>query len=747
MRHLPLALLFASLLTAASSARAQDPAGDVDPPKVMLRVPEVEIVDAISPPETLSIQLARQHVPLVAESQSARRALLPLVEVDAARRTTIAAADAWVREIRSRLAAAAGGQAVDQPVLVAALDSASAGAAELRRALPPAKLARLVAAEASAPDGTSIEAVERARGRALGPIELQHRAALAELFDLLGARTTAVGASSGALGAVDTLLLALVLVERADAELEREHERYDRLVQKNEAGALKELPEPPVRDLSRAIELLTETLGWSPDFEGADGAWYLLGWCHLDEASASPDPDEGVAALQELVARFPDSELAPAASMMLVEQRYARREWSLAARHAARIVDGDEAGPFHTLALTRAAMIGVHLATDLDGYAAALATFARVLDASNDESSRLWPDLAEWAAFCLVAVDARDETVDVLRAADRLFARSRQPPWEREVLVALAELLGELARYDEAIAAEAQLQERWPLHPDNPRRQARVAELQGRAGADTSAAARAARWDLVERYDEGTAWWQANAGRADALERAAAEILSAFTHAALAEVVAAQETGLSDDHSRAADRLAAWLVRYPDEGERFEMRWFLGSELAHARRLVEAATVFRELLSTPGHRYGDGCRYQLAWALRQQAIEVGALTRGAPSPEVTAYVEAVDELLAARMIDPVYDAARARLAPELRFEVARLLLTQGQVPDGRERLEQILKLHPSSEVAGQAAWQLEQSWRDGGDEAGADAARAMAVDAGIEPTAPPPISDGPLLRD
>ena len=721
--------------------------GDGERSRVRIDVAEVATHDAIAPPETLSIHVARQAVPLVADSQSARRALLPLIEVDAARRATVTAAAAWTQEIQARLAAAASGQAVDQSALMSALDAASADAPDLRRALPPTKLARLVVAEVAEPDGRSLEAVERARSRSLGPIEIQHRAALAELFDLLGARTTAVGASSGALGPVDSLLLALVLVERADAELAREEERYDRLVERYEAGSLKELPEPPARDLSRPIELLTETLGWSPDFEGADGAWYLLGWCHLDETAASVNREEGLAALEELVVRFPDSELVPAASMMLVEDRYSGREWSLAARHAGRLVDLGPEGPFYGLALTRAAMIGVHLATDLDGFEAALSMFAEVLTASSDEPSGVWPDLAGWAAFCLVAVDARDDTVDALGAAARLSRRSDEPPWEREVQAALADLLRQLARFDEAVVAETQLQERWPLHRDNPKRQARIAEMRRMVGTGASAEATAAAWELVQRYDEGTDWWQANSGDAEALDRAASEVLAAFSIAALSEASAAQESGLAEDHSRAADRLTAWLARYPDGDERFEMRWFEASALAHARRLEEAASAYRQLLTTTGHRHGDGCRYQLAWVLRQQAIATGALTRGAPSAEVTAYVEAVDALLAARMIDPVIDSARARLAPELRFEVARLLLSQGSVPDGRERLQQILELHPSSEAAGWATWSLVESWRSGGDDAGAEAALAAAEAAGIEPSIPPVLSGAPLLRE
>ena len=603
---IPLALLaLLALLAVATLPALADEAAPADPaPKIQLE-PPIGTHDTVEPPDTVAIYVSRRPIPRVADSQAARRALLPLAEADAAHEAALDAASLWMTDTRSALAAS-GSAPIDVKALTATLAETSAGSPELRRALSPSKLARLVAEEVAEKDDRSASAIAQARSRALSPIDMQHRAALTELYDVLTAGT---GASD--LSPVDTLLLASVLVERAEADQARAELRYDKDVEKYERGTLKRLPDPPRKDLVRPVELLSDLLTLDPAFEGADGAWYLLGWCRLDAAATEADVEGGIDALVELVTRFSDSALAQPGGLMLVEELHRGRYWEDAARHAARLADKADLGPYRHLVLLREATARYHLARDPAGYAAALETFGRVLDSAPADAPER-ADAAVWAAFCLVAMAGEGAEADAHAVASRFFERTEDLAWQHEALAALADLLVRLARFTEAIAVETTLQERWPMHRDNPGRQAHVARLHGMKPVPEPVQAYAASWLLVQEYDVGSAWHEANAGDAAALEAGATHVLEAFTLLALQDALAAQELPVAELQARAIDRLGAWLARYPDRVESPQMRLFRATVLVDTDRLDEAAAECQALLSGEGHAWVDDAKWLLA---------------------------------------------------------------------------------------------------------------------------------------
>jgi len=594
---LALAILFTSLL--AAPAVAED-AGE--PPKIVFD-PGLQLGawDVVELPASVSVYVSRRPVPLVGDSQAAKRALLPLTEAEEAREAALDAAPLWLDDVERALAAAAAGEPVDPKALTSALSRSAERSPDLRRALSPKKLARTVVEETAAPDGRSVEAVAQARSRALTPLELQRRAALAELQDVL---TAGVGATS--LSSVDTLVLAAALVERAEVEWLRAEQRYERELEKFDRGKSKQLPDPPRKDLARPAELLSDLLTLDPDFEGAEGAWYLLGWCWLDQPETHEELAHGVTAMTGLLDRFPDSELAPVGGLMALEALRGLGEPDQAARLGARLAERTDLGPYQPIAALITGEARFQRARDPEGYAEALAAFGQVL-ATDVASPDLRADAVRWAAFCI----ARLSDDDAPGAADRFFAGDH-PDWERAARAGSGHLLMELARFSEAIAAETTFQERWPLDRDNPARQARVALLFQHQPEPDRVASIAASWQLVQEYDHDSAWAEANAADAEALAAGEQHVFEAFSRVALEEASDAVELGIPEVQSRAADRLGAWLARFPEREERHEMRWYQAWLLASAGR-VDDAIAACDLLTGDGGPFASE-----AWALLEQ---------------------------------------------------------------------------------------------------------------------------------
>ena len=80
--------------------------------------------------------------------------------------------------------------------------------------------------------------------------------------------------------------------------------------------------------------------------------------------------------------------------------------------------------------------------------------------------------------------------------------------WEKDVYQALADKLEEYDRPKWALETLLEIQKRWPLDPDNPDRQQKVAWLYKNKLPEEGASAPArALADLADNYGEDTEWW------------------------------------------------------------------------------------------------------------------------------------------------------------------------------------------------------------------------------------------------
>ena len=102
--------------------------------------------------------------------------------------------------------------------------------------------------------------------------------------------------------------LAELHFERSADEFLVATEKYDDAMADFDEGKIKTEPTPPGKDFSKSIALFGRLLLTWPDYERADGALYLKGFCLAEMGRAVPARD----AFLNLVKKYPKSQFTPA---------------------------------------------------------------------------------------------------------------------------------------------------------------------------------------------------------------------------------------------------------------------------------------------------------------------------------------------------------------------------------------------------------------------------------------------------
>lgn len=466
----------------------------------------------------------------------------------------------------------------------------------------------------------------------------------------------------------------------ADREAE-----YDRLLQEAEAALeagdptlyenLGEL-EFPKKDLGPSIELYGQIISRNDPLPMAerwihlDRAYYSLGFAYMDTEAKQNDFLKARMAFRELLERTgEEGDLADAAHMFLGKLLFENeKKFEAALNEYESVVKKGPDGPYYQDGMFQLAWTSYKLAgRDPEVYEPrALELFTNILDESERErlqggkESDYAPDARLNLARTLADISDRtqygDSPISPVDVARDYFLSIGERPWERDVFIALAEVLagcipvpdecdpgtqnGGKYEFDSAIAVYEYLQTepRWVTEADNPIFQRKkIWLLPQKDDPDLDRDLPVEQKLLVERYGErivdpytgeetANPWWTANRNNPDALDNVRQFIESSLAQVAVGLMQEAQGEKDAAKYRMAASKFREYMDKFPIADNFFQNQWYLANALlkatpADAARpwgsYEEAYREFNSLVqSSDAHPYGDGSRFGVMTSLR-----------------------------------------------------------------------------------------------------------------------------------
>jgi TolA-binding protein len=422
--------------------------------------------------------------------------------------------------------------------------------------------------------------------------------------------------------------LADLLWERARERWLEDHALYD--VEEAELlaeGRFDELRPEPMVELGPSIELYKRIIEDNKDlprdqqYEYLDGTYYMLGFAQKDENASERDEDAARAAFDELIRVRPDSDLVDTANLYIGNILFDGGQFDDAIARYQTVMSRGSTGRHYLDSMYYLAWSHYKMSALPEDYPRALALFDDLLEASGREfedtgrRSNYEPDAIKYMAHSFS--DISDMTgAGATEVADAYFASRGQRDNDRDIFIAMGDVLVQYGRYREAVGVYRRLQESpWEFEPDNPDHQFQVVRLLATVASseldgnyEESAAARV---ELTARYNEGSPWWSANRNDPEALENALGYIEGSLSAVAREYWIAATRTGSAADYAAAAQKFGQYLDTFPIADDYYEHEWYLAAALYQADDFAGADAEYQKLVkSASQHGYGDGALYQ-----------------------------------------------------------------------------------------------------------------------------------------
>ncbi len=533
----------------------------------------------------------------------------------------------------------------------------------------------------------------------------------------------------------------------ADANFNDKLIEYEELIMALPVDAT-EIPDPPeaaLRDYTKSLSLYNRIVDGYPRYDNIDGVYYMLGYCLTEENALHPDAVTGLAAMQNLVDNYPNSEFVNDGSMRLGEYYFNEaNDLEKAIGHYQRIVDAGEDARFYDKGLYKLAWSHYRLASieRLDEYDEAMMLFVQLLDYSDrlmlatGVQSAMKPEAIDYAAISFADMGDHHK-VPPLEVAEKFFEGVGERDYEQDIYIKLADVLTRQARYDEAIGAYEYLQQRWPLNPENPEFQFKVAQLYMSLPVPDATASADAERVLSDRYNDSTDWWSANRANPDALA-----VARGYTERSTANVakdlhLAAQDANDPAKFSQAADKYREYLLRFPFADDYYEMEWYLADALFNANRFDDAEKEFLQLLKTDAHPYGDGSLFKLMQTRRQQLVDMFGKVEARPDDAIVErvdksdfdaeiqvymitddhqeFIDVADQIVGAPFTDPSYVGPRRENLSALHYLPAQIYFEFGHFDEALKRFNEMVELYPNTKETAYAAGLILRVWQERGD--------------------------------
>jgi len=530
--------------------------------------------------------------------------------------------------------------------------------------------------------------------------------------------------------------LATLYLEETDYQMAVDNADYRMLEEQFDAGEISTLPEPPGKNYARSIRLFKRLTADFPDYKYLDATYYFLGYCYADELSEQQDDELARATYHELVERLPDSRYAANGHFMLGEIYFEDLQFDEAIVHYTEVMNtGVE--ELYDRSLYKLAW-AYYRKDDLDN---AIPRFVQLIDFSDSmmveegKESQLKPESLKYLAISLVE-QADDANRTPMGRAEAFFEEIGDREYKYEVLTGIDDVLWQQGRYDEELMTLERLQELYPFSPDNPDFQYKIMNLHYLKDDRDPEAAVQARIDLVERFKEGTPWWEANKDNPDALRAAAKYIEESLGDVARTYHASAQtkftepgEEPARSEYIKAAVAYRDYLDRFPFAKDAYETQYQISDCYFFAGEYEMAIVEYKKLDSYPDKTYQGDVLDSLAFAyevlmnknegdykanpssLANMEIPLGDKPEQIPVIPISEarmnFIKAVDDLYA---FDPTH-----KDIPRKQYIVAEIFYYHNQIDEARRRFTDILDKYPEKSFAAYVAGYMVDSYHKTGD--------------------------------
>ena len=560
--------------------------------------------------------------------------------------------------------------------------------------------------------------------------------------------------------------LAELYFENAETDYMLAQVEYDRYYDALDSeSSFEDFPEEPLKDFSKSIALYENIIENHDEYRYIDGAYYMLGFCKSEGSAEQFDQEEGLASFLSLVERFPDSEFASSAHLNIGEFYFEENDLDQAIYHYERAVEleGIE-GSYYDEGLYKLAWSHYKKSN----YDTALQLMTELLDFSElqfintGKRAPTEKEAIEYSAisFSDVADEAFTRPVDV---ASAFYDKVGDKPFEPKVYERLADILTQQARYEDAIDTYQFMQERFPLAPENPDYQWKIAQLYGALAVPDEEAIQRSIAGLNDLYNDQSDWWRANQTNPDALSVARNYIEQSLATIAQVQHQKAQQSESIEDYVATASLYQQYLNEFPFADNYYQTQWLLADTLVASNQFDRALGQLGQLVkSGSDHNYREVSQYRIM-IVRQQMLtdRYGDYTQrpeGTPvqeritlssgkerelfalSDDHRSYIASFDNVMGADFagavssIEGQVDDAETELEskqllyelsnvqnylgavidnePIITYNVGKIFYNHGMLDEARERFEKVFSVWPDEDVAAYSAKLYLDSFND-----------------------------------
>jgi TolA-binding protein len=515
--------------------------------------------------------------------------------------------------------------------------------------------------------------------------------------------------------------LSELYFERSYDEYFQARQSYDKLIETWTPESGDPEPDEPVFHYEPTIGLMQRLITEFPGYRLVDGAYYLLGYCLGEQG----EEERAVDVYVELVERYPASKFNAEVWTRIGEYYFAANELELALDAYTRVL-GHYDSPFYDKAMYKLAWTHYRLADPERSpaeFQKAVDTFVELLEFNEktkaegkERGGELRDESVQYIAICYA--DEQWGSLDKLAA----FVDDKQePPYEREVIVALGDVYFDQTRFADAVAAYELAQQRFGDHIEAPLVQEKLISAHER-NRDFEGAT-GARQMLSRNYSEGSSWYEQHKDNEEALRNVTDLTRKSLYSAALFHHKQAQIHKKAEkielakaSYEEAAAAYGDYLSRFPHDRQLYELRFYYAESLYYSLQFEPAAEQYALVRdSNTDDKLQEPAAFSVILSYENLikvlegsgALEKRPVLKSTDRPEGQA-VEAQEipkvkqELIAA---SDRYTAVAPNdeKVPKVAYKTAEIFYTYDHIEEARRRFEAILGTYPQHEVAEYAA--------------------------------------------
>jgi cellulose synthase operon protein C len=556
--------------------------------------------------------------------------------------------------------------------------------------------------------------------------------------------------------------LAELYFEKANDDYLLADERYQRQLELFELGRIADEPESPGRNYDKTIALFQRLITDFPEYRYIDGGYYLLGFCLL----RTEQDKEAKAAFEDLIRLRPDSRFVAEAWVRIGEYHFDFNELDEAISAYSQALNFPE-NAYYDKALYKLAWAYYRA----DRFEEAIQTFKDLVqyaDNKKAETGKSGSELREEAIqYLAISLSEEDWNNDGIPDEDFGMARvtkylSGDEPYNREVLVKLADILFDNTRYDESVKVYRMALNRYPLAAENPKYHDKLIIALERLRLFDEAVEE--RRKIGEYYGPGSDWFvhQEKEGNQEALAfaRDLAKnnlIDSATWYHEQAQKLAQEAVDRSDPNLEiqakerfaiAAQTYGTYLDAYPHDREAYKWQFYQAECLFYSGQFEPAAEAYSAVreLNSGDNKFRENSAFNAIKAYEfsvQAGIARGEFPKealpesanpdeeqpaadgsdggnggGRDEPIVVAEPIEIPELVGKmnaareRYVELGLQNQDKKLPGKLEFQVARVFYDFNHLEEARTRFERIIGKYEGQDVAIFAATLILQSYVD-----------------------------------